>query len=43
MDTVMGRFKPNEMQAMMSMMEDYLKEAGDSPDPEKAPPHIKVA
>ena len=43
MDTRMDRFKPDEMQAMMSMMEDYLKEAGDNPDPEKAPPHIKVA
>ena len=42
MDTLMD-FKPDEMQAMMSMMEDYLKNAGDNPDPEKAPPHIKVA
>ena len=43
MDTMMDRFKPDEMQAMMSMMEDYIKEAGDNPDPDKAPPHIKVA
>ena len=39
----MDRLKPDEMQAMMSMVEGYLKEAGDNPDPEMAPPHIKVA